>query len=102
MNGDDEATAEVDETFLHRTVPKRAAPFCRTVRGKLELAKYSRWQSPYYWAGFVIQGQYEQTEQFSQPSIGKTQIAALAFCVGSLLLALILVLRRRRHARNNV
>jgi len=99
---DDEATAELMKHFYTALFQKGLPPAAALRDAQLELAKYSRWQSPYYWAGFVIQGQYEQKEQFSQTSIGKTQIIAIASCAGSLLLALIVVLRRRRHATNNV
>ena len=98
---DDEATAELMKHFYTGLFQKGLPPAAALRDAQLELAKYPRWQSPYYWAGFVIQGQYEQKEQFGQPSSGKTQIAAIAISAGLVLLAAILVLRRRRHVTNN-
>jgi CHAT domain-containing protein/uncharacterized protein HemY len=98
---DDEATAELMKYFYTALFQKGLPPAAALRDGQLELAKQVRWQSPYYWAGFVIQGQYEQKEQFSQPATGKIQIAVIAICAGSLVLASLLFLRRRRHATAN-
>jgi CHAT domain-containing protein len=94
---DDEATAELMKHFYTALFQKGLPPAAALRDAQLELAKYPRWQSPYYWAGFVIQGQYEQKEQFSPLASGKIQIAVVAICAGSLVLASLLVLRRRRQ-----
>jgi CHAT domain-containing protein/predicted negative regulator of RcsB-dependent stress response len=98
---DDEATAELMKHFYTALFKKGLPPAAALRDAQLELAKYPRWQSPYYWAGFVIQGQYEPKEQFSQPSLGNIQVGVIALSGGSLLVALILILRRRRHATTN-
>ena len=95
---DDEATAELMKHFYAALFKKGLPPAAALRDAQLELAKHSRWQSPYYWAGFVIQGQYDQKEKFSQSSIGQTQIAIIAVLGGSLLLASIVFHRRRRRA----
>ena len=98
---DDDATAELMKHFYTALFKKGLPPAAALRDAQLELAKYPRWQSPYYWAGFVIQGQYEQKEQFSQSSLGSIQLGVIALLGGSLLLAVILILRRRRHATAN-
>lgn len=95
---DDEATAELMKHFYAALFKKGMPPAAALRDAQLELAKYPRWQSPYYWAGFVIQGQYDQKEKFSQPAVGKTELAVLG---GSLLLASIVFHRLRRRARGN-
>ena len=98
---DDEATAELMKHFYTALFRKGLPPAAALRDAQLELAKYPRWQSPYYWAGFVIQGQYEQKGQFTQPSLSKIQIAVFAVLGSSLLVAFILFLRRRRRAASN-
>jgi CHAT domain-containing protein/tetratricopeptide (TPR) repeat protein len=98
---DDEATAELMKHFYTALFKKGLPPAAALRDAQLELKKYPRWQSPYYWAGFVIQGQYDQKEQFTQPSLGKIPIATIAVLSGSLLLAFILFLQRRRRAATN-
>jgi CHAT domain-containing protein/Flp pilus assembly protein TadD len=98
---DDEATAELMKHFYTALFNKGLPPAAALREAQLELAKYPRWQSPYYWAGFVIQGQYDQKEQFTQPPWGGIQIAAIAVLSGSLLFAFILFLQRRRRAATN-
>jgi hypothetical protein len=81
---------------------KKGLPPAAALRdAQLELAKYPRWQSPYYWAGFVIQGQYEQKGQFTETPLSKFQIAVFAVLGSSLLVAFILFLQRRRRAASN-
>ena len=98
---DDEATAELMKLFYTALFKKGLAPAAALRDAQLELAKYPRWQAPYYWAGFVIQGQYQQKEQFDQSSLGITELGVIAISAGLLLLAFILFLRRRRHATTN-
>jgi CHAT domain-containing protein len=98
---DDEATAELMKHFYTALFKKGLPPAAALRDAQLELMKYPRWQSPYYWAGFVIQGQYDQKEQFSQSSLGSIQLAVIALSAGSLLVAVILILLRRRHATTN-
>jgi CHAT domain-containing protein/tetratricopeptide (TPR) repeat protein len=95
---DDEATAELMKHFYTALFSKGLPPAAALRDAQLELARHPRWQSPYYWAGFVIQGQYDQKEKFSQSPVGRTEVAVLAVLGGSLLLASIVFhnLRRRR------
>lgn len=95
---DDEATAELMKHFYVALFNKDMPPAAALRDAQLELAKHPRWHSPYYWAGFVIQGQYDQNEKSSQSSIGASEIAVLAVLGIALLLASIVLhkLRRRR------
>jgi LPXTG-motif cell wall-anchored protein len=95
---DDEATAELMKHFYEAMFKRGMSPAAALRDAQLALAKQPRWQSPYYWAGFVIQGQYDQKERFAEPSTGAFQIAVIALVSGSFLLASILFLRRRRNA----
>ena len=94
---DDEATAELMKHFYAALFAKGMPPAAALRDAQLELAKHSRWQSPYYWAGFVIQGQYDQQEDLSQSSFGKTAIAVFVVLGGSLLLAFLVFCRQRKR-----
>lgn len=98
---DDEATAELMKHFYNALFKKGMPPAAALRDAQLELAKYPRWQSPYYWAGFVIQGQYEQKGQFTETRLSKNQIAVFAVLGSSFLVAFMLFLKRRRRAANN-
>lgn len=99
---DDEATAELMKYFYAALFNKGLPPAAALRDAQLALAKHPRWQSPYYWAGFVIQGQYDQKEKFSQSPAGAIQVAVIAVLGGSLLLASIVFHKsRRRRARGN-
>jgi CHAT domain-containing protein len=98
---DDEATAELMKYFYAALLQKGLPPAAALRDAQLELAKQPRWQSPYYWAGFVIQGQYDQTDSFTPKGSGKTIPAVIAFAGASFLLASVLFLRRRRRVTVN-
>jgi CHAT domain-containing protein len=98
---DDEATAELMKYFYAALLQKGLPPAAALRDAQLELAKQPRWQSPYYWAGFVIQGQYDQTQSFTPKGSGKTIPAVIAFAGASFLLASVLFLRRRRRVTVN-
>lgn len=56
---DDEATAVLMEAFYAGLLGSdRLAPATALRRAQLSLARTPRWRSPYYWAGFVLQGEY--------------------------------------------
>ena len=98
---DDEATAELMKHFYAALLQKGLPPAAALRDAQLELAKQPRWQSPYYWAGFVIQGQYDQKESFIPTGSGKIIPAVIAFIGGSFVLASVLFLRRRRRVTVN-
>jgi CHAT domain-containing protein len=59
---DDQATAELMERFYEHMLGKnKLAPAAALRRAKLEMmeAYERRWRLPYYWAGFVLQGDWK-------------------------------------------
>ena len=96
---DDDATAELMKYFYEALFQKGMAPAAALRYAQLTLSQNERWQSPYYWAGFVIQGQYTETEKFIEPFPTRTQLALLGAFGGILLLILTLIIARRRRQR---
>jgi CHAT domain-containing protein len=93
---DDEATAELMKHFYQGMFDKGLSPAAALQEAQVAMLKQKRWHEPYYWAGFVIQGQYA-----SKNSMKRTRtvewVAALASVGTVLSLAMILALRRRRR-----
>jgi CHAT domain-containing protein len=58
-NVDDLATAELMKLF-YRGLLKDGLPAAEALRAaQYEMSKQKRWASPYYWAGFVLQGEWK-------------------------------------------
>jgi CHAT domain-containing protein len=58
-NVNDAATAALMKKFYQETLgPKHLAPGAALRAAQLSLQKTKRWSAPYYWAGFVMQGEW--------------------------------------------
>lgn len=94
---DDDATAELMRHFYEALFKKGMSPSEALRESQLAMRRQPRWQAPYYWAGFVLQGQYDQKESMTGPSLRiRERLAELIIITGVLTGAAFLVLRRRR------
>jgi CHAT domain-containing protein/Tfp pilus assembly protein PilF len=59
---DDEATAELMKNFYAGLFQKGLTPAAALREAQLHMSQSKRWHSPYYWAAFVLQGQYDQKQ----------------------------------------
>jgi CHAT domain-containing protein/tetratricopeptide (TPR) repeat protein len=92
---DDHATAALMSDFYQFMFREGMPPVVALRAAKLKMMQNRRWQAPYYWAGFVFQGDYE-----SRINVGSN--SHLFFGVSLLFVVLIscglvVFLRRRRH-----
>jgi CHAT domain-containing protein len=55
----DEATAELMKRFYHKMLDERMRPAEALRAAQVSMLKEARWRAPYYWAGFVIQGEWK-------------------------------------------
>jgi CHAT domain-containing protein/predicted DNA-binding protein YlxM (UPF0122 family) len=55
---DDEATAELMGRFYQKMLKEQIRPAAALRSAQLEIMNKKRWQAPYYWAGFVMQGDW--------------------------------------------
>jgi len=55
---DDMATAELMKHFYHGMLKENLRPAAALREAQIKMSGSSRWSSPYYWAGFVIQGEW--------------------------------------------
>ena len=93
---DDDATAELMKNFYEGMFQRGLTPAAALREAQLGMWKQNRWHSPYYWAAFVLQGQYNQQEMRGfQRSPGF--VPAIALSAGTLLFLLALLLFRRRR-----
>jgi CHAT domain-containing protein len=56
---DDQATAELMKRFYHGMLKENLRPAAALRAAQIGMSKSSRWSSPYYWAGFIIQGEWK-------------------------------------------
>jgi CHAT domain-containing protein/tetratricopeptide (TPR) repeat protein len=56
----DVATAELMKKFYAGMLQRQLPPAAALRSAQLEMAKDPRWSSPYFWAGFVLQGDWQQ------------------------------------------
>jgi CHAT domain-containing protein/Tfp pilus assembly protein PilF len=98
---DDEATAELMSGFYSAMLKDGLTPSAALQAAKLGMLKQKRWQSPYYWSAFVLQGDYERL-----PSKGGVRYRSVYLVTTTILLLVLLGLgyhvltraRRRSHA----
>jgi CHAT domain-containing protein len=55
---DDESTAEFMRVFYREMFHGRKTAAAALRQAQLEMMRSKRWSAPYYWAGFIIQGEY--------------------------------------------
>jgi CHAT domain-containing protein len=91
---DDDATAEFMKHFYESIFQKGMTPAAALREAQIAMWQQPRWQSPYYWAAFVIQGKYDQRlaecRSWSPKILGVTGGVLFACFLTALLL------RRRR------
>ncbi len=60
-NVDDRAAAELMRRFYHGMLVHRLSPAAALRAAQDEIRRQRRWRSPYYWAGFTLQGEWRGT-----------------------------------------
>ncbi len=58
-NVNDAATAELMQKFYRAMVVEKLAPAAALRSAQLAMARDPRWAAPYYWSGFVLQGEWK-------------------------------------------
>jgi len=56
---DDEATSELMTRFYRAMFEKQLTPSAALQAAQIEMLKTRRWAHPFYWAGFVLQGEWK-------------------------------------------
>ncbi len=86
---DDDATAALMTRFYEGMFRKGLTPSAAMREAQIWMWQQQRWQAPYFWAAFIIQGRYDQTEiaaagnpraQWLVTSAGLFSVCLLAAC----------------------
>jgi CHAT domain-containing protein len=94
---DDQATAHLMKLFYEGMFQKGLTPVAALRDAQLEMSKQKAWQSPYYWAGFIIQGRYdEQLNGTRLQYMTARRITVVSVLIGVVLVGAILIVRGRR------
>jgi CHAT domain-containing protein len=94
---DDDATAELMRHFYDAMLTKGLTPAAALRHAQLTMSRDKRWHSPYYWAGFVIQGRYdEQVNSRNSSLLTPSRIISGMGLLGFLIVTSVLLLHRRR------
>lgn len=65
---DDDATAALMVNFYKEMFRSKQSPAAALRSAQLAMWRQQRWHAPYYWAAFVLQGDYEGTIQLQEKS----------------------------------
>lgn len=56
---DDQATAELMKRFYRGMLQEKLTPAAALRQAQVEMSQIPQWSSPYYWAAFVLQGEWQ-------------------------------------------
>ncbi len=84
---DDEATAELMKNFYANMLQKGMAPAEALRAAQNTVRQNPLWQSPHYWAGFTLQGEFKESIKLPVPAVAPPRVQNAVG--GGLLLALL-------------
>jgi CHAT domain-containing protein len=95
---DDEATAELMKRFYSNLLQKGMTPAAALRAAQNSIRQEPQWRSPYFWAAFTLQGEYQQVIKPVRPRF-TTARPLIVTGVSAIFLSVILVwwYRRRRY-----
>lgn len=92
---DDRATAALMREFYESMLQQGMSPAAALRAAQLKMMSDKRTRAPYYWAGFVIQGEY--TNRINVERHSRLRIALVLLFLLSLITAGVLVFYKRKH-----
>ena len=97
---DDNATTELMRQFYSAMLKEGMSPPAALKSAKEKMWKHPRWRHPFYWAAFVIQGEYVGTIKYdANRSSTSFSVATVAAVTGSLIVVVIGFYLQRRLKR---
>ena len=96
---DDEPTGELMGHFYEGMFQRGMTPSAAMREAQLRMLHTKRWRAPYYWAAFVIQGQYDQrvAEGFASATTTALWVKTLGVLGAALFVTMFFVVMRRRR-----
>lgn len=71
---DDEATAELMKYFYTNMLKKRMRPATALREAQNTLRQIPQWQSPHFWAGFTLQGEFKEPIKLPPPTTASPSV----------------------------
>jgi CHAT domain-containing protein len=96
---DDDATAQLMARFYEGMFQKGLTPASAMRDAQLWMWKQKRWQAPYFWAAFIIQGRHDQVQNARFSASRAQALVIFAGVVSAMLLMACLAFPRRRTRR---
>ena len=93
---DDQATAELMKYFYEGMFTRGLTPAAALRDAQLKMSRDKRWHAPYYWAGFIIQGRYDEQVGVGRSKLTRANVAIASGLIVLLIIGSMLLLRRRR------
>jgi len=93
---DDRATAELMKDFYQSMLQGGLTPAAALRLAKQRIRQQKAWSAPYFWAGFVLQGEYKESIVVDRDS-GLHMSLAIAITLVLISFALTILQRRRRR-----
>jgi len=95
---DDNATAEFMSYFYAAMLRDGLPPAVALRTAKLEMRKQVRWREPFYWAGFVLQGEYREDIGVHH-RLNRKQAVIITALLVLIIAAIYSIMRRKRGMR---
>ncbi|HEV7373695.1 MAG TPA: CHAT domain-containing protein [Pyrinomonadaceae bacterium] len=99
---DDQATAELMGHFYRAMLKERLSPAAALRSAQVAMWKDPRWRAPYYWAAFVLQGEYDESIQTSSDEQGANKLIVLLLIISALAIVGFQILRRRKRDQRSI
>ena len=102
---DDEATSELMGHFYRVMLKEGRSPAAALREAQLFIWRQKHWSAPYYWAGFVLQGEYQGRSPATSTHRADSRGEAVVFAVAAVLIISWIgfhALRRRRRRMDPV
>jgi CHAT domain-containing protein len=94
---DDRATAVLMAAFYESMLQQGMSPAAALRSAKLKVMQDKQWSAPYYWAGFVLQGEYTNRIRVDQHSWLKTRIVVLSLLTLIVVTGVVIIHKRKRR-----
>jgi hypothetical protein len=94
---DDRATAELMKDFYKSMLQAGMTPAAALRSAKQKIRQKPAWSAPYFWAGFVLQGEYKASIVVDRSSGLRTSLA-IAITLVLISFGLTVLQRRRRRS----
>jgi CHAT domain-containing protein len=95
---DDRATAELMGHFYKAMLQDGLTPAAALKSAKEAMRRQSAWRAPYFWAGFVLHGEYQEHIKVSSHPSPLKRSTMLLLLTPALVLVCFLIFKRRRRA----